>query len=166
MFFFLFSWVVIAGGALIHLAVEHRRHGLTANRVVELLLVWVLAAGGVFAIIGGLGHIGPNSTEIAEEIGFQQSMFQWELGWNDIAVGVLGLGCIRWRDGWLNAAAVALIISYGGDGIGHVMEYVAHDNDKVNNVWGIPSDLTQVLVVAVLLVLYRTRFKPEPAETA
>ncbi len=43
------------------------------------------------------------------------------------------------------------------------MEYVAHDNDKVNDVWGIPSDLTQVLVVTVLLVLYRTRFKPEPA---
>lgn len=153
--FFLLVWTIIIVGAAVHVFVDRSPRRRSSHRVVELALLWVMVAGGAASIFGGIGHVGPNSGELAGEIGYRQSMFQWEVGWADIAIGVLGLGCVRWRDGWLSAAVVALTLSYGGDAIGHVMEWVAHDNTATDNIWAIPSDVLQPLVAIVLLVAYR-----------
>lgn len=160
--FFIVQWVLILGGATIHVLVDRHRHRRTGGRVVELYLLWILAAGGAWAVFGGFGHIGPNSTEIAEQIGYDQSMFQWEVGWGDIALGVLGIGCIWKRDSWLTAAVVALVIMYGGDAIGHIMQYVEHDNTEPNNVWAIPSDILQPVLAVVLFAAYRRRERTAP----
>ena len=92
-------------------------------------------------------------------------MFQWEVGWGDLALSVLLVGCAwpRLRGQWMTAAVVVLTIQYGGDAIGHVMEYVAHDNTAPDNVWAIPSDFLQPIVAIVLLFIYRTTAKAAPA---
>lgn len=153
--FFAVGWVILIVGGTIHVFADRKPNRRTARRVVEIYLIWLMAGGGVWAIIGGLGHISGNSDELAETIGYAPSMFQWEVGWGDIAVGVLGFVCIWKRNGWLTAAVVALALSYGGDAIGHIMQWTVHDNTAPDNVWAIPSDVAQPLIAIVLLVVYR-----------
>lgn len=155
--FFLAPLVVLVIGCGIHVLLDRKPNRRTGHRVVELALLWVMVWLGAWAVMGGLLHIGPTSGEIAEGIGYTQSMFQWEVGWADIAVGVLGVGC-AWkvrRDGWLTAAVVVLAICFWGDAIGHVMQYSAHDNMAPSNVWAIPSDILQPLLAIILLIAYR-----------
>jgi hypothetical protein len=163
--YFVFQWVVILGGAVVHLLVDRRRHGATPGRAVELFLLWVLVAGGAWAIWGGIGHISGMSDELAENIGYQQSMFQWEVGWGDIAVGVLGVGCAwkRLRGTWMTAAVVALTFAYGGDAIGHAMSWWGDDaNTAPDNVWALPSDIVQPLLAIALLAGYRRHHPLQP----
>ncbi|KAA0232843.1 MAG: hypothetical protein JJLCMIEE_02383 [Acidimicrobiales bacterium] len=162
--FFLVQSVVVVVGAIIHVFLDRKPDRRTARRVVELFMVWVIAGGGLMAIAAGLAHIGPNSDATAEDIGYTQSMFQWEIGWADIAIGVAGFLCIWKRDGWLTCAVTVLAISYSGDAIGHVMQYVAHDNTAPNNIWAIPSDIIQPLAAIALLVAYR-RLSRSPRST-
>jgi hypothetical protein len=166
--FFAFQWVVIVLGFGVHLLVDRRRHGHRAGRAVELLLLWVLVFGGAWSIYGGVGHISGMSDQLAESIGYAPSMFQWEVGWGDIALGVLGVGCAwkRLRGQWMTAAVVVLAVQYGGDAIGHVMQWTANDNDAPDNVWAIPSDVLQPLLAIVLLHRYRKHPVQEPAAAA
>lgn len=157
--FFVFQSAVIVLGMIVHVLVDRKPNRRTSYRVTELVLIWLMAGTGAWAIIAGLGHIGPTSDQLAEQIGYAQSMFQWEVGWADIGLGVLGVGTIWKRDGWLDAAVVMLFISYGGDAIGHIMEYVAHDNTASANVGAIPTDLLQPLVALGLLIAYRAQRK-------
>ncbi len=114
-----------------------------------------LAFGGVWEIIGGIGHISGQSGEVAKSIGYRPSMFQWEVGWADIGLGVPGLGCIWKRDAWMTAAVVMLAISFGGDAIGHIIQWAKHSNTEPDNVWAIPSDLVGPLLAVLLLIRYR-----------
>lgn len=153
--FFAFTLLTLVVGALLHTFLDRHGDRRTRRRVIELWLLWFVVGGGVWAIIGGLSHIGPTSTQIADSIGYRQSFFQWEVGWADIAVGVLGVGCVWKRDGWLTAAVVALAILYWGDTIGHIMQWSVHDNTAPSNVGAIPSDILQPLVAVILLIAYR-----------
>jgi len=164
--YFAFQSLVLVIGFVIHVLVDRHDDAKTKPRVVELALLWTVAGVGTWAILGGIAHIGPTSDTLAVEIGYTQSMFQWEVGWADIAIGVLGLGAIWKRDGWLDAAVTALAIGYGGDAIGHIMEYVAHDNAAGSNVWAIPSDIIQPLLAIVLLIAYRRQSRDRVAAVA
>ncbi len=158
-YYFIGQWVILLIGATIHVFLDRKANRRTARRVIELYLIWILAGGGVFAIYGGIAHISGMSDFIARNIGYRQSMFQWEVGWADLAFGVLGIGAIWKRDSWLTAAVVAIAVGYGGDAIGHIMQYVAHNNLAPDNVWAIPSDILQPIVLVVLLILYRMKSK-------
>ena len=163
--FFLTPWIMTFLGWGIHSALDRSAQRRTPRRLVELLLLWVLVLGGVWAIIAALGHRGPNSSEIAEGIGHAPTMFLWEVGWADVAIGVLGIGCVWMRDQWLTAAVVVMSICYLGDAIGHIMQYVAHDNTAPNNVWATPSDILGPVLAIVLLVAYRRMAKPTPVHS-
>ena len=125
----------------------------------------VMVFGGAWAIWGGLLHTSGSSTQLATSIGYAPSMFQWEVGWGDIALGVLGAGC-AWkvlRGQWLTAAVVVLAVQYGGDGIGHITQWVAHGNTAPDNIWAIPSDFLQPIVATALLLAYRRQHVPNAA---
>ena len=81
-------------------------------------------------------------------------MFQWNSGWADAAIGVLGIGCAWRRDGWLTAAVVVLpsAISVMPS---HIMQLTVRDNTAPNNVWAIPSDIFGPLLAIGLLIAYR-----------
>jgi hypothetical protein len=162
MSFFVAMWLLLLVGWAVHTLVDRHPDRRTAPRVVELALLWLLVVGGAWTVLGGLSHLGPNSDRTAAGIGYAPSMFQWEVGWGDIAVGVLGIGCAwpRLRGSWLTAAVVALVISFGGDAVGHVMQLVAHDNRAPANLWALPSDVIQPLLAIGLLVAYRRTHRP------
>lgn len=160
----MFQTLVIVLGAVLHVLFDRNPQRRTKRRVVELFLIWFVAAGGVMAILAGLMHTGPMSADVAGGIGYRPSMFQWEIGWADIAIGVVGVACIWKRGSWLTCAVIVLAISYWGDAIGHVMQYVAHDNTAPDNVWAIPSDILQPLINICLLVAYRSLSKGQVAE--
>ncbi|MGH4025110.1 MAG: DUF6790 family protein [Pseudonocardiaceae bacterium] len=155
--FFVVQWLVLIVGFVVHVLVDRSPLRRTAGRVVELALLWVVVGNGVFLLLGGLAHIGPGANTVAASIGYAPSMFQWEVGWADIAFGVLGIGC-AWtvnRGGWLTAIVVGTSIALAGDGIGHIMQLVAHGNTAPNNVLALPSDFLTPALMVVLLALYR-----------
>lgn len=159
MVFFLVQLVVMVIGALVHIALDRSARRRSVGRAAELVLLWLLVVTGAFGIFGGVGHVGPDAPEIAKDIGpdYIPSMFQWELGWNDIAVGVLCVLCFRVRNrgGWLDAAVWALAISYGGDLAGHISQYYIHDNTATNNVWAIPVEIYIVAGAVIAWLVYR-----------
>jgi len=153
--FFATVWATLVVGFVLHVVLDRKPNRRTTRRVVELALLWVLAGGGAWSIFGGIGHLGPNSTDLAEEIGYEQSFFQWEVGFADVAIGVLGVMCIWLRNSFMTAAVIALVILFGGDAIGHLMQWVANDNTDPDNIWALPSDVLASVLAVVLLVAYR-----------
>ncbi|MEV0200031.1 DUF6790 family protein [Nonomuraea sp. NPDC050691] len=155
MAFFVVTFLGLVIGALLHSLLDRAPARRTRPRVVELWLLWFVAGGGVLSMLGGLSHIGPYAPEVADSIGFAHSAFQWEVGWADIAVGLIGFLSIWNRGSFMNAAVIAMAVLYWGDAAGHVMQLVAHGNTAPNNVWTIPTDILQPLVAVVLLVIHR-----------
>lgn len=155
MVFFAIPWIVFIIGTAVSVLLDRHPLRRTKDRIVEIALLWAVVWFAVWGLIGVLGHIGPNSEQIAESIGYAPSMFQWEVGFGDLVLCTLGIASFWFRDRWMTAAVIGLAISYWGDAIGHVMQYVAHDNVAPNNTWAIPSDFAQPLLGLILLLLYR-----------
>lgn len=164
--YFLFQWVVIVLGFGLHAALDRTRYRHTKGRVAELAALWMVVGFGAWSIWGGVFHVGPTSTSIAEQIGYAPSMFQWEVGWADIAFGVLGVLCVmrRFRTGWTDALLAGLTIYFFGDGIGHIMQLVVHGNVAPDNVWALPADfLIPIVSIVAVLVARRLGFYSRPA---
>jgi len=162
--YFLTQWAVLIVGAAAHIALDRHPDRRTRTRIYELIALWFVVGGGAWTVLGGIGHIGPTSDDIADGIGYTQSMFQWEVGWADIAIGAAGVAC-AWRanrGGWMSAAVFVVLVYFWGDGIGHIVQWSAHDNTEPMNVWAIPTDFLQPLVALVFLVLYRRTARAEP----
>jgi hypothetical protein len=89
--------------------------------------------------------------------GYTPSMYAWEVGWADIAIGALGAACARQalRGQWMTAAVAVLAISFGGDAIGHIVAWNAHGDTAAANVWAIPADVVQAGLAVLLLIIYR-----------
>jgi hypothetical protein len=155
--YFAFQWIVVLGGLAVHVALDRSAARRTAGRVYELAALWLIVGMGAFNLWGGFGHVGPTSAGVAAEIGYAPSMFQWEIGWADIALGVVGVLCVRRvnRGRWTDATLVALTVSFFGDGIGHIMQLVAHDNLAPDNVWAIPTCFLVPTFSALFVLLAR-----------
>lgn len=99
-----------------------------------------------FALIGAAVHL----------LGYSNGDggFQTEVGFADLAVGVLGVLCFRFRDGFLLAAVIAVSICYLGDAYGHIHQAAIHDNHAPDNtglvLW---ADFIQPLVAIGLYAL-------------
>ena len=107
-------FLVFAAIALIGAAIHRHRDSQprSAARTLEIFLVWwMVVAVGIAAIFGAMFHFfdGPKT---ADEIGFTNGDggFQTEVGFADLAIGVLGVLCGRFRDGFLLAAVIAVSI--------------------------------------------------------
>jgi hypothetical protein len=157
LWFYAVFWVVLVLGFHIHWLADRRRPGGGPHRMAELMLLWVVVFGGVWTILGGLSLIDGQSHQAAISTGYVPSMYAWEVGWADVAIGVLGVACARkaLRGQWMTAAVAVLAISFGGDAIGHVMQWGIHSNTAPVNVWAIPQDILQAGLAVLLLVTYR-----------
>jgi NADH:ubiquinone oxidoreductase subunit 6 (subunit J) len=130
---FLFFAALALIGAAIHL---HRdKQPRSSARTLEIFLVWwMVVAVGVAAIFGAMFHLF-DGAHTAREIGYTNGDggFQTEVGFADLAIGVLGVLCARFRDGFLLAAVVAVSVSYLGDAYGHLHQEAIHDNHDPDN---------------------------------
>jgi hypothetical protein len=164
---FLFFAAVALIGAAIHRHRDGESRG--AARMLEIFLIWwMVVAVGVSAVFGAMFHLfdGPDT---AREIGFTNGDggFQTEVGFADLAIGVLGILCARYRDGFLLAAILAVSVSYLGDFYGHLHQTAIHDNHAPDNtgllLW---SDLVLPLVAIALYALRERALRTTPAPIA
>ncbi len=154
---FIVQWAVLIIGAAIHIALDRKRRGGGRARTFELLALWFTVVGGFWVAFGGIFHIGPTSGQVADQIGYTQSMFQWEVGWADIAVGVVSMAVVahRNRGTWWEAVLLVTLVYFWGDGIGHIMQWVSHGNTSPDNLGAIPSDFLQPVLALAFLAAFR-----------
>jgi hypothetical protein len=152
---FLFFAAIALLGAAVH---AHRERHKGPARALEIFLVWwMVVAVGVAAIFGAMFHLfdGPST---AREIGYTNGDggFQTEVAFADLAIGVLGVLCSRFRDGFLLAAVIAVSIAYLGNAYGHLHQEAVHDNHDPDNtgllLW---SDFIVPLVAIALYGAWR-----------
>ena len=162
--FFLFQWVVTILGLGMHYRLDRADGRRTRRRFFQLSSLWFLVSAGAFAIWGGIYHLGPTSHSVATQIGYAPSMFQWEVGSADIAIGILCVLCVRAsnRAQWMTAALTALTLSFFGDGTGHLMQLVAHNNTAPENVWAIPTCFLIPVLAVTFTALSRRRAATQP----
>jgi hypothetical protein len=165
--FFIFQWVISILGLGIHYRLDRADGRRTRRRFFELSSLWFLVSAGAFAIWGGIYHLGPTSHSIATQIGYAPSMFQWEVGFADIAIGILCILCVRAsnRGQWMTAALTALTASFYGDGTGHLMQLIAHHNTAPENVWAIPTCFLIPILAVSFTALARQRSTTPEAQS-
>jgi hypothetical protein len=94
----------------------------------------------------------------AQEIGWPDSPFQYEVGVADLAIGVLGVMAFWSNSGFRLAAAIAAIILYGGDAIGHVYQMVVAENYQPGNAgswFWMDVGLPIILIVCLAMGVWR-----------
>lgn len=142
-------------GATVHwLRVRSRPHS-PARAADIYLLWWLVVAVGVSGFVGAAFHVfdGP---AVAEQIGYTRGDggFQFENAMGDLAIGVLGVLCARFRGYFWLATIIALTVQYWGDAVGHIYFWIAQDNTKPDNI-GAPlvADIVLPILAWVLYVI-------------
>jgi hypothetical protein len=140
-------------GAWIHLRRDTQPR--SRERTLEIFLLWWLAVPiGVAGVAGAASHVfdGPAT---AEMIGFTRGDggFQFENAMGDLAIGVTGLLCIRFRGYFWLAVLLVTAIQYYGDAYGHFFQWIENDNTDDGNIG--PPLWLDLIVPTVGLILYR-----------
>ena len=122
-FAFLVLPLLIAGGIC---AADKSVH--TRERRLEVFLIYMFAFGGALGILSGMGHLFA-ANQVAESIGWPVgSPFQLEMGFANLAVGVLAAMSVGRRDGFRDATVIAgAILGLGAFGV-HMVDVVQHNN--------------------------------------
>lgn len=146
-------WAAIAlVGATIHRWRD--KEPRSPRRTAEIyLLWWLVVALGVAAVFGGVFHL-VDQEDTAKMIGFTNGDggFQAEVGFADIAFGVVCILSIWFRGNWWLCALVAITIAYWGDGFGHIHQQVTNDDYAPDN--GGLLLISDFLAPAIGLALY------------
>lgn len=168
---YIFYAVLAIGGILVHLhhdARKLRAEGLkrSRKRTLEICLLWMFGVMiGVTGVMAAFAHTFM-ADQTAREIGFPAgNPFQFEVAMSDLAIGVLGLMCLRIRstDFWL-ATIVAASIFLMGDAVGHVREIiVAHNYEPGNAGPPLYMDVVVPLLLIALFAMYRRAPDRQPA---
>jgi hypothetical protein len=148
-----YVWVV----AIIVPAVIHLRHAgrRGASGRAEIVLMYVLGVSGAIGMFNILMHT-VFASDVAATIGWPAgNPFQTEVGFANLAIGIVGFACFWRYDFWLPAIAAKSVFAWGA-GVTHVMDIVGTGNPSPNNagpilVW----DFVLPVVAIVLFVLAR-----------
>lgn len=136
-------------------------------RVVEVFLSYVLFfCVGVMGILGAYAHLFMGA-EVAKLIGWAPgSPFQYEVGMANFSYGVLGLMSFWVRGSFWGAVIVGWSIFVLGCFVGHIMDYIFHDNTAPYNI-GLQIWLWDFIVPLLLIGLYKFHLKhrSDPAST-
>ena len=155
----MFFWIFLAIALLlptIHLAMfaKDRSLGSAARLYLQYLLPISVGVGGLMAFMGHTFR----ADEIARSIGWQPgSPFQFEVAVANLAFGVLGLLCLKFRDGFWAATIIGYGVFLEGAAYGHIREIVEAGNTAVNNAGPVLfSDILFPLFLLGLLIVSRT----------
>jgi len=112
------------------LASKDRSPGAVACVYLGYLLPISVGLGGLMAF---LGHT-MRADDVARSIGWPTgNPFQFEVAAANLAFGVLGLLCVRFRDGFWTATIVGYGVFLEGAAYVHIREIVAAGNWSINN---------------------------------
>jgi hypothetical protein len=119
------------------------------------LLSFLVISVGIASLIGFVGHVF-FADSVAANIGWAAgSPFQQEVGFANLAIGILGITCIWLRGNYWIATVVAATIFLWGAAYGHIMDIIVHANYAPGNAGGaLYNDILVPLILIVLLVAY------------
>jgi hypothetical protein len=133
------------------------QRGKPGNGFVEELFRWVLLLSvGVQGVYTFVLHVFFPAYS-ATNIGWAVSPFQFEVGIADLTVGVLGIIAFWSNFSFRVAAAIAAIVWYGGDAIGHVRQMIVAQNYAPGNAgpWFWTDVLVPIVLVACTIIIWR-----------
>jgi hypothetical protein len=149
-------------GFLLHLSLSKQPR--TKSRVVELLLVYLLAVNiGLGGILAWYGHTFM-ADEIARKIGWQPgSPFQFEVALADLSWGVCGVLCIWFRQGFWTATGIGSSVFLLGCAFGHIRQIIREGNMAVYNAGPVLwiGDLGIPITILVLIFIH-SRLERKP----
>jgi hypothetical protein len=158
---FLFPVITIIG-ALLHLIFTKTPKSL--NRIFEIILVYTLFVmvgfGGLWAFMGHAFF----PDKVAASIGWASgSPFQFEVAVANLAIGVLGILSIKFKDNFRTATVIAATIFFWGAAFGHITEILKNGNYNSGNAGAtLYFDIIFPAVLIILLFIYK---KGEPKHT-
>lgn len=123
----------------------------TTARRIELILLYVFAISvGANGLSGAFGHLFL-SDMVAEGVGWATgSPFQLEMGFANLAVGMLGLIAVGRRDGFRTATIIATTVIGVGATYVHLVDIVAHGNlAPGNTIQNVSNLLDPILLIAL-----------------
>jgi hypothetical protein len=139
--------LIIAVG---HVALDKTAH--SRERRLEICLLYLFGIGVAGSGIGGFfGHFFLSET-VAESIGWPAgNPFQLEVGFANLAIGVLGIVAMGRRDGFREATVIAVTVFAVGATIVHVMDIVETGNlAPCNTIQNIGNLLKPALLIIFL----------------
>jgi hypothetical protein len=128
----------------------------------EVFLLYVFGVGVAASGIGGFfGHVFI-SDPVAESIGWRTgNPFQLEVGFANLAVGVLGIAMGR-RDGFREATVTAATVSGVGATVVHVLDVIETGNlAPGNTIQNVSNLLRPALLIVFLAASRRTEHRPD-----
>jgi len=138
-------------GAAIHLFFDKESRG--RSRVIEILLLYLIpSAIGLMGLWAFVGHIF-FSDRVASLIGWPAgNPFQKEIGFANLAFGVLGILCIWIRGNfWLATLLGQAIFMWGAASV-HIHDIIVYKNYAPDNAGAILY--LDILIPLILLILY------------
>lgn len=147
-----YTWLILGIiGALIILGVQfYSKRFLTLKRIIEIfllsLLVITVGFGSLWAFAGHIFF----ADQVASFIGWSPgSPFQTEVGFANLAFGVLGLLCFKIRGNFWTATVIGVSVFYLGAAIGHISNMFATSNYASGNVG---ADLILNILIPFILL--------------
>ncbi|MEJ5304507.1 MAG: DUF6790 family protein [Ignavibacteria bacterium] len=116
------------------------------------LLVQLVFTVGFFGIFNFIGHVFL-SKQVAQKIGWESNLFQKELGWVSLGIGISGILCYWIRDNFWIATIIPFSTFLIGAGAIHIIEMIRNKNFEPGNTWIILPDFLMPITLIVLLVL-------------
>jgi hypothetical protein len=143
--------------ASIHVALSpHRRSG--AASIAEAYLLYLLFIYvGLMGVFSAIGHVF-RPVETSASIGWLPSPYEYEVGMADLAMGVLGILCLKFRGNFWLATAIANAVWLLGDAVGHLRQLLVYNNHAANNS-GIFLFTEFVMPVVILVLVFCQRHK-------
>jgi hypothetical protein len=147
-----YVWILaICLPAAIHLiAVRH----VDRSRRAESVLMYVLGVSGAIGVFNVVAHT-VFADDVAASIGWPaDNPFQMEVGFANLAIGIVGFACFWRYDFWL-PAVIAKSVFATGAGVTHVLDIMQTGNQASNNAgpilawdFGLPIALIGLYVLA------------------
>ena len=150
--------VIIAAG---HVSLD--RSSRLHERRLEIFLLYLFGIGVAGSGIGGFfGHFFI-SDSVAESIGWPTgNPFQLEVGFANLAVGILGIAAMGRRDGFREATVIAVTVFAVGATVVHVMDVIESGNlAPGNTIQNVSNLLRPTLLFAFLAASRRAERSPD-----
>jgi len=122
------------------------------------LLSFLVISVGIGSLIGFVGHVF-FADRVAIDIGWATgSPFQQEVGFANLAIGILGITCIWLRGNYWVATVIAATIFLWGAAYGHIIDIIIHGNYSTGNAGNaggaLFNDILVPLITIALLAAY------------